>query len=280
MFSATFHHGLEAVVINTGALLLTLIGFGIFVSLYGHNPMDVFYILYLGAFATQISIESTLTQAAPLMLTALCTAIPARAGLLVIGGEGALVIGGVATVLVGVHLGGLPFALGVAIMGLTGAFAGGLWIGAAGALRQYRGVNETISTLLMNYIAIAIMSHLITGPIRDFEQVLKTSSWSIPKSLMVGTVPGLDVHWGLAVGVIVCILLYVVMRRMTFGFAVDILGGNQRTAQMAGLPINRMVLTCCFWAAPGPASPGPWRSWRCTGLPANPWLSVSATLES
>ena len=170
--------------------------------------------------------------------------IPARAGLLVIGGEGALVIGGVATVLVGVHLGGLPFALGVAIMGLTGAFAGGLWIGAAGALRQYRGVNETISTLLMNYIAIAIMSHLITGPIRDFEQVLKTSSWSIPESLMVGTIPGLDVHWGLAVGVIVCVLLYVVMRRMTFGFAVDILGGNQRAAQLAGLPINRMVLIC------------------------------------
>ncbi len=122
-------------VINTAALLLTLVGFGIFVSLYGHDPMEVFYVLYLGAFATQISIESTLTQAAPLMLTALCTALPARAGLLVIGGEGALVIGGVATVLVGVHLGGLPFALGVAIMGLAGALAGGLWIGAAGALR-------------------------------------------------------------------------------------------------------------------------------------------------
>ncbi len=251
MFSATFHHGLEAVVINAAALLLTLVGFGVFVSLYGHDPMEVFYVLYLGAFATQISIESTLTQAAPIMLTALCTAIPARAGLLVIGGEGALVIGGLATVLVGVHLAGLPFALGIAIMGLAGALAGGLWIGAAGALRQYRGVNETISTLLMNYIAIAIMYHLITGPIRDYEQVLKTSSWSIPENLMVGTVPGLDVHWGLAVGVIVCVLLYVVMRRMTFGFAVDILGGNQRAAQMAGLPINRMVLICCFLGGAG-----------------------------
>ena len=251
MLNAAFHHGLEAVVINAAALLLTLVGFGVFVSFFGHNPMEVFYILYLGAFATQISIESTLTQAAPLMLTALCTAIPARAGLLVIGGEGALVIGGVATVLVGVHLGGLPFALGVTVMGLAGALAGGLWIGAAGALRQYRGVNETISTLLMNYIAIAIMYHLITGPIRDYGQVIKTASWSIPENLMVGTVPGLDVHWGLAVGVTACVLLYVVMRRMTFGFAVDILGGNQRAAQMAGLPINRMVLICCFLGGAG-----------------------------
>lgn len=251
MFGAAFHHGLEAVAINVAAFALTLAGFGAFVALFGHDPLDVFYVLYLGAFATQISIESTLTQAAPLILTALCTAIPARAGLLVIGGEGALVVGGVATVLVGVHLGHFPFWAGFLIMGLTGAIAGGLWIGAAGALRQFRGVNETISTLLLNYIAIAVMNHLISGPIRDFDQVLKTSSWSIPESLMVGTLPGLDVHWGLVVGVGVCLVLYVVMRRTTFGFGIDILGGNQRAAQMAGLPINRMVLTCCFIGGAG-----------------------------
>ncbi len=251
MFGSTFNNGLEAVVINAAALILTLAGFGVFVALFGHNPLDVFYILYLGAFATQLSIENTLTQSAPLMLTALCTAIPARAGLLVIGGEGALVVGGVATVLVGVHLGHLPPWAGVLIMGLAGSIAGGLWIGAAGALRQYRGVNETIATLLMNYIAIAIMSHLVSGPIRDFDQVLKTSSWSIPESLMVSTVPGLDVHWGLAVGVATCVILYVIMRQTTFGFGVDILGGNPRAAQMAGLPINRMVLVCCFIGGAG-----------------------------
>ena len=66
------------------------------------------------------------------MLAALCTAIPARAGLLVIGGEGALVMGGVATVLVGVHLADTPFVVGVAVMAFTGALAGGAWIGAAG----------------------------------------------------------------------------------------------------------------------------------------------------
>jgi len=251
MFGPAFHHGLEAVAINAAAFALTLAGFGVFVAAWGHDPLDVYYVLYLGAFATQISIENTLTQAAPLMLTALCTAIPARAGLLVIGGEGALVVGGVATVLVGVHLGGLPFWAGVLIMGLVGSIAGGLWIGAAGALRQYRGVNETISTLLLNYIAIAIMSHLVAGPIRDYDQVLKTSSWSIPESLMVGTLPGLDVHWGLGVGVITCVVLYILMRRTTFGFGIDILGGNQRAAQMAGLPINRMVLMCCFIGGAG-----------------------------
>ncbi len=242
---------MEAVVINAAALLVTLAAFGVFVALFGVDPLAVYHALYLGAFATRISIETTLTQAAPLMLTALCTAIPARAGLLVIGGEGALVVGGVATVLVGVNLGETPAPVAVVLMGLAGMAAGGVWIGAAGALRQYRGVNETISTLLMNYIAIALMSHLVTGPIRDFAQILKPASWSVPKEFMVGTIPGLDVHWGLIVGVVVCVGLYVLMRRTTFGFGVDVLGGNQRAAQMAGLPINRMVLIACFIGGAG-----------------------------
>lgn len=251
MFGSAFYHGMEAVVINASALLATLIGFGVFVAMFGVDPFDVFYILYLGGFATRISIESTLIQAAPLMLAALATAIPARAGLLVIGGEGAIVMGGIATVLVGVHLTGMPFVVGVAIMAMAGALGGGLWIGAAGALRQYRGVNETISTLLMNYIAIAILNHLVSGPMRDFSQVLKASSWSIPEELMLGALPGLNVHWGLAVGIVTCLVLYVLMCRTTFGFAVDVLGGNQRAAQMAGLPINRMVIVCCVIGGAG-----------------------------
>jgi simple sugar transport system permease protein len=180
------------------------------------------------------------------MLTALCTAIPARAGLLVIGGEGAVVVGGMATVLIGVRLEGAPPALGVVLLALAGMVAGGLWIAAAGALRQRRGVNETIATLLMNYIAIAVMNHLVSGPIRDFARVLKPASWSIPEALMVGSLPGIDVHWGLAVGVAACLVLYILMRHTTFGFAVDVLGGNPRAAQMTGLPIDRMVLIACF----------------------------------
>ena len=79
MFGLTFRRSLEAVVINTAAFFLTLAAFGVFVWAFGQNPFAVFHTLYLGAFGTGISIETTLTLAAPLMLTALCTAIPARA---------------------------------------------------------------------------------------------------------------------------------------------------------------------------------------------------------
>ncbi len=236
----------EALTLSAGAVVVTMALFALFVAAYGANPLDVFYVLYLGGFARMISIENTLVQAAPLMLTALCTAIPARAGLLVIGGEGALVMGGLATVLVGVHLAGFPVPIGIGMMLLAGTVGGGLWIWFAGLLRQRRGVNETISTLLLNYIAIAVLLHLVSGPIRDLDQVLKPSSWSVPADLRLGDMPGIDVHWGLGIGVVVCVALYVVMRRTTFGFGVDVLGGNQRAAQIAGLPIDRMVLVCCF----------------------------------
>lgn len=244
--NAQFYYSLEAITLSVLAILATLVLFGVFVAINGVNPFDMYYILYLGGFARQISLENTLTLAAPLMLTALCTAIPARAGLLVIGGEGALVVGGVVTVLAGVTLSGLPPIIAIPSIIACGGIAGGLWIAMAGTLRQGRGVNETISTLLLNYIAIALMNHLITGPLRDHDQVLKTSSWSIPDQFMIGTLPLFDVHWGLVIGIVVCVVFYVLLRRTTFGFGIDILGGNQRAAQMAGLPLGKMVVLCCF----------------------------------
>jgi general nucleoside transport system permease protein len=237
--------GAETAAIAAAALLATLVLFGAFVALRGLDPFLVYATLLEGAFGSRFSLEETLTQAAPLMLTALCTALPARAGLLVIGGEGALVVGGVTTVLAGVALATAPAPVAVLLMCAAGASAGGLWIGAAGALRHWRGVNETISTLLLNYIAIAVMNHLISGPIRDFAQVLKPASWAIEERFRIGDIPGTSVHWGLAFGVVACLVTWVLMRWTTLGFAVDVLGGNIRAARMAGLPIARLVLVTC-----------------------------------
>lgn len=242
----TLRSSVETAAISAAAVLVALLLFGGFALVRGLDPVEVYRVLYLGAFGSWFAVQNTLTQAAPLMLTALCTAVPARAGLLVIGGEGALVMGGLATVLAGVLLAHVPGPPGIALLCAAGAVAGGLWVGVAGALRHWRGVNETISTLLLNYIAIAVLNHLITGPIRDFDQVLKPASWSVGEHLRIGDVPGTSIHWGLVFGVAACALLWVLMRGTTFGFAVDILGGNVRAARMAGLPIGAMVLVACF----------------------------------
>ncbi|HEU5323622.1 MAG TPA: ABC transporter permease, partial [Methylomirabilota bacterium] len=236
----------ETAALTAAALLATLVVFGGFVALRGLDPLAVYRALFIGAFGTWFSLQDTLTQASPLMLTALCTAVPARAGLLVIGGEGALVVGGVVTVLAGVALAGAPPVPAVALMCGAGAVAGGLWVAAAGALRHLRGVNETIATLLLNYVAIALMNHLVTGPIRDYAEVLRPASWAVGESFRLGDIPGTSTHWGLAFGIAACAGLWVLARRTTFGFATDVVGGNVRAAQMVGLPIGVLTVVTCF----------------------------------
>jgi ABC-type uncharacterized transport system permease subunit len=227
------------------AILVALLLFGIFMAIQGLNPLTVYKVLYLGAFGTKFSWEGTLTQAAPIMLTALCVAIPARIGLLVIGGEGALVLGGLFAVLAATILSDFSPWIGTLGTLFVGALAGALWIVSVGLLRNWRGVNETISSLLMNYIAIALFNHAISGPVRDYNQTLKAQSWSVPSQFLIGAIPGWTVHWGLAMGVIACVVLAVVVRQTTFGFAMNVLGGNVRAAQAAGLPIRRLLLFAC-----------------------------------
>ena len=237
---------IEYVLIPGAALVGALIVFGIFVALFGKNPLDLYFYMYQGAFGTWFSWQNTLSRAAPLILTALCVALPAQAGLMVIGAEGALVLGGLAAAIVGHALTGWT-PLGVKLaMAAAGFVAGGLWIAAAGALRQYRGVNETISSLLLTYIAIAVFSHLVEGPLRDPASLNKPSTHPIDEAMKIGNFPGLDVHWGLGFGLIFCIALYILVFHTTWGFGLRIVGGNARAARLAGLPVARLMLMACF----------------------------------
>jgi general nucleoside transport system permease protein len=173
---------LESVCLPLGALIAALVIFGLFCALAGANPFGVYSSIYRAAFGSWSSFQNTLIQASPLMLSALCTALPARLGLVIIGNEGALVLGGLAAVAGGLTLGGwgLPTP-GVQLgMALAGMAAGGIWIAIVGALRHYRAVNETISSLLMNYIAIAFLNQMVNGPMKDPASLNKPSSYPMP----------------------------------------------------------------------------------------------------
>lgn len=237
---------LEAVAIPVGALLVSLLLFGVFIAIGGVNPLDVFASIYRGAFGSWFAWQDTLVRAAPLMLTALCIALPARAGLIVIGGEGAVVAGGFCAALTGIALNGIfpPFVVMTSML-LAGALAGSVWIGAVGALRHYRGVNETISSLLLNYIAIALLNFFVVGMLKDPETLNKPSTYPIGDSNMLGAMGDSSIHWGLGIGIIICSVLWFLMRRTTFGFAVDVVGGNVRAAQLTGLPVGRLIVMAC-----------------------------------
>jgi ABC-type uncharacterized transport system permease subunit len=232
----------EAITIPLVALLAAAALFSLFLLLLGKSPADFFALVAQGAFASWFSLQNTLQRAAPLLLTALCCAIPARLGLVVIGGEGALGLGGLAAAATGIALtgtNGLAVQLAMAAAALV---VGGVWIGLVGALRHWRGINETISSLILSYIAVALLNHFVEGPLKDPASLNKPSTAAIPAAAVIGTIPGTDVHWGLVIGAALCVVLWVLMSRTAFGFAARIVGGNLRAAQLQGLPVGRLIL--------------------------------------
>jgi simple sugar transport system permease protein len=240
-----WHDAAEAVMLPLLALVGALLMFGLWVWLGGHDPVQACTLLFTGAFGDAFSWQNTLQRSAPLMLTALCVALPARAGLTIIGGEGALVLGGLACA-------GLPYVValpgnwvGTSLLLLAAAIAGGAWIALAGALRQYRGVNETISSLLLGYIAIALFKHFVEGPMRDPASLNKPSTLPLDEALRIGSIGSWDVHWGLVFGVVMCLASALWLGRSTHGFATRVVGGNARAARLVGLPAHRLIVTAC-----------------------------------
>ncbi|MBB3383268.1 MULTISPECIES: ABC transporter permease [unclassified Rhizobium] len=232
----------EPVVITLGAILVGLALFSLFILAVGKSPADLFRFMYAGGFGSWFSIQNSLSRASPLLLTALCVALPARLGLVIIGGEGAVVLGGVAAAAITLPIIGLLSPIIVLVlMALAAMTIGGIWIGLAGFLRHYRGVNETISSLLLAYIAIALMNQFVEGPLRDPASLNKPSTKPLPHDYMLGNIPGMDVHWGLVIGIIACVFSWILLEMTSYGFAARIAGGNVRAAQIQGLPVGRLI---------------------------------------
>jgi len=259
---------IEAVLIPVGALVASAVLFSLFLLALGKSPATFFSLVWTGGFGSAFSIQNSLQRAAPLILTGLAFATPARIGLTLLGAEGALVLGGFSSAAIAIPLVtfGFPAFIGLPLMALAAMLVGGVWIGLAGWLRHYRGVNETISSLLLGYIAIAIMNFFVEGLLRDPASANKPSTMPIGDAYRVGSMPGTSVHWGLAAGLILAVVLYILMTRTTFGFAARMTGGNVRAAKAQGLPVGFLVVTCCAIAG------------ACAGL-AGAYLSLVSTSQ-
>ncbi len=238
---------IEPVIIPLAALAAAELLFSVFLLILGKSPVTSFSLVWTGGFSSWFSIQNALQRAAPLILTGLAFAIPARIGLTLLGAEGALVLGGftAAVTALPMQAAGLPAQVILPVMALAAMAVGAVWIGIAGWLKHVRGVNETISSLLLTYIAIAIASFLIEGPFRDPGSANKPSTQPLGPDLRIGEMFGSSVHWGLAAGLVLAVVLWVVMARTSFGFAARMTGGNLRAAQGQGLPVGRLLLTCC-----------------------------------
>ena len=235
----------EYVAIPLLAIAIASALFAVFLLAVGKSPLDFVAYVWRGGFGTAFSFQNTLQRSAPLILTALAVAVPARIGLIMIGGEGALVIGGFAAAAAAIPMiGVIPPLAALPLMAASAMLVGAVWVGISGFLRYARGVNETISSLLMTYIGIAIMNFFVEGMLRDLSNPNKPSTRPLGDAYMVGKVPGTDVHWGFAAGLLLCVVIFLLLERTTFGFAARVTGGNYRAALAQGLPVGKLIVGC------------------------------------
>jgi general nucleoside transport system permease protein len=236
----------ESVAIPVFALLVSMALFGAFCALWGAPFPALFASIYRSGFGSWYSWQNSLVCAAPVMLCGLCTALPARAGLITVGNEGAFVLGGLAAAAAGLATQSAPAYVSLCCMAAAGAAAGGIWIALAAALQHYRGVNAVISSLLLNYIALACTLQLVEGPMRDPHSLNFPATRAIAESHQLGTLFHSRIHMGLAFGVAASILCWFLIEHTAWGMKVKIVGGNSRAAALVGLPLGSLILTASF----------------------------------
>jgi ABC-type uncharacterized transport system permease subunit len=240
----------ETLSITLAAFVTSAVLFGLFnLVCRGINPIDLYSTIYVGAFGSSFAIQNTLSKASPLLLTALCTALPARLGLVVIGADGALVAGGLCSVGVGLMLQNVaPVLATQVVMAAVGMTAGGLLIAGIGALTHYRGVNATISSLLVYYVVINVFDFLVESDdwMKDPGEKNQPSTYPLIPAVKIGAIFGMQMHWGLVLGIIFCVVMWILMDHSTFGFAARMAGGNVRAARLAGLPVGWLIMVTCF----------------------------------
>jgi simple sugar transport system permease protein len=235
----------EALLAPVVALVGAAALFSVFLLFLDASPLEFLELVWTGAFGSWFSIQNTLQRASPLLLTALCVALPGQLGLVVIGGEAAVVLGGLAATIVALPLVNTAPVVVWAAMALAGSAMGAIWIGISGWLRARLNVNETIASLVLAYVGLALFNHFVEFVWRDPTSLNKPSTYGIGDENMLDTVPWLEIHPGLPVGILACVLCWVLIYRTSTGFASRVTGGNIRAAQLQGLPVNKLILLAC-----------------------------------
>lgn len=192
-------------------------------------------------------VTEVLVRAIPLSLVALGIAVAFRSGILNIGAEGQIQVGILASTAVALALPGLPKPILLPLCLVAGAAGGAAWAGIAGSLRARLGVNEILSTVMLNYIAGQLYTFLLRGPMIDPNELQTGSgtpqSMRLPKGAWLDRIiPGTRLHWGLAIAVALAVAVYLLLWRTTAGFKLRAAGAEPKAARYAGIRVEGCLL--------------------------------------
>ncbi len=228
------------------ATLAALLVGAVMLQVLGANPIEAYAALVKGAFGSQNAIADTLVKATPLLLVALGICIAFRAGVVNIGGEGQLVAGAILGTLVGLAFPGAPGIVIIPLALVAGFVGGAIWGGIPGVLKAYYNVNEILSTIMLNIIAVQGMNYLLREPMIDPAQAQLASR--IPQTARLAQAFDLPrlvptrLHLGALIAVILAVVVYIYLWRTTSGYRIRAVGLNPDASRYAGINVKRNIV--------------------------------------
>lgn len=216
------------------------------IALLGADPGDGYGSLLRGAFGSPNALIATALKATPLLLVAVGITVSFRANVINVGGEGQMVLGAVVSTAVAVALPDVPRALAIPLVLLAGLLGGALWGLIPGFLKAYASVNEILSTIMLNIVAVQVMNFLLRGPMMDPVELELGSripqTARLPESTDLPLLVG-RLHVGVVVAVVAAVVVYVLLWRTPFGFRLRTVGLSRPAAAYAGMPVKRIVMS-------------------------------------
>jgi ABC-type uncharacterized transport system permease subunit len=224
------------------ALTIALVISAGVVALAGANPLLALAALAEGAVGSADGWSELAVRTCPLLLAGLAVAVAFRAGVWNIGAEGQLLIGAVAVAWLGTHLVGAPAWIALPVVLSAAAVGGACWAGIAGVLKTERGVDEVISTIMLNFLALGVVGYLVHGPLMESAGTYPQSDAVALSARLPRLVRGYRAHAGVFIAAAAAGVAYVVLFRTKLGFAMRATGLNARAARLAGLPTTVALL--------------------------------------
>jgi len=210
------------------------------------NPIEAYKAMWEGAFGSQNAIAETLVKATPLLLVGLGICISFRGDVINIGGEGQMIVGAILGTLVGITLVEWSGWIVIPVALLVGFAGGAIWGGIPGVLKAYFNVNEILSTVMMNAIAVQLMNFLLRGPMIDPAQAALASK--IPQTARLIDAFHLPrwiptrLHLGALIAVVLAVLVYILLWRTSWGYRIRAVGQNPDASKYAGIKVKNYVV--------------------------------------
>jgi simple sugar transport system permease protein len=227
------------------AVLLAFLATSLPILLSGKSPLLAYASLINGAFGSLDHIAFALNKSTPYILIGVGVALCFRAGIINIGGEGQVAVGGLAASWVALNAGGPPFL--IVVMALAaGAVAGGIWAGLAAVIRLARGVHEVLSTLLLNFVGILVVSAALNGAMGESGAGFPQSPLFDESVCLPHLFTGSDLHVGSVIALAVAVMAQVLLWRTPFGFRLRMLAGSRSAADYAGVSFPTAVMAIMF----------------------------------